>query len=87
MATSNLVFGTSLTIAQLKAIQGVDTVTISKNKETGAKFFACGAVRGPVSKTFDSSKDHLISNCTDTEEGTTFQMLHNVSLGEVVETL
>ena len=87
MANLDLVFGAALTIEQIKAVQGVTALTISRNPETQARYFDCGAVRGPVSKSFDSKLDSLISNCTNPDTGESFQMLHNRTLANVEETL
>jgi hypothetical protein len=84
---NNLIFGAQTTIAQLKTQQGVNTVSISQNKETNKKRFTCGAVIGPVAVSFDSSKDTIISSCTSPDTGETFMMLHNRDLGEIIETL
>ena len=83
---SDLRFTQSWTIPNFKASQGVEIINISKNPETKSRYFDCGAVRGPVSKSFDSSKECLISLCVD-EDGVTFHMLHNRTLANVVETL
>ena len=84
---NKLTFGQSWTVPNFKKEQGVDTISISKNSDTGARYFDCGAVRGPVAKAFDSSKEVLITYCHNTDTGEAFHMLHNRSLGNVVETL
>lgn len=83
---STLVFVSSSSIAKFKSEQMVDKIDIRQNTTTQAKSFVWAGGIGAVSKTWDKSKDSVISLVRD-EEGTTFHMLHNQVTTDVIDSI
>ena len=90
--TNNLTFTKSVSVNRFKAINGISKLNIVKSPKTGKFFFVCpedSSIRGTISTTIDYNKDLMISDVVNTEDGTSFLMLHNDgnSSANVIQTL
>jgi hypothetical protein len=73
---NSLVFISTIHLGDFKDAQGVGTIDILRNPETGKMFFAAGATTGAVSKRLDTNEDIYVSLVRG-DDGAEFYLMHN----------
>lgn len=83
---STLSFVSSQSVALFKASKMIDKISIRENEITKAKSFVFAGGNGTVSKTWDKSKESVVSVVRD-DAGAEFLMIHNTVTTNVVDEL
>ena len=83
---SQLIFVSTISLADFKDQQGVSTVDIIKNPNTDKLFFSTGSSTGAVSTKLDTDKVINVS-LVRTEDGVEFYLMHNKADENIVATV
>ena len=81
----NLVFHSTLSLADYKAQNGISSIKVIKNPNTEKTFWTDGTTSGAISSKVDYKQPLVISSVTG-EEGD-FLLLHNEATDNVVHVL
>lgn len=73
-------FNVTMSVDRFKSVNNINSIDVVKNPNTGKLFFTCpqdSSISGKIAKEIDFNGDLAISQCTGTEAGEEFYMLHN----------